>query len=309
MVEPNESNRRTEPPTRPQLADDDPRTSLQNGIRAALLALPGEFRFKHNVSGVAATDLFNLNTFLGAGIELEVVRTLNALRPIWDPDNEWSTYKFERSNQAFPDVRLVDRSSTTQENIALGIELKGWWMLAKEGVPSLRYQVSPDACTDFDLVCVVPWHLSSAVSGEAMVVAPWVESARYAAEWRDYWWQHLRTSSHDTSIDYPEDAAPYPTKADRVTAIPAYDGGKNYGRLPRSRPLMDTFIQDTMSVPILGIAADSWVKFLQLHKDNVDPDFIANELQRRLDIKNQELAPDIAARILSALDDIENLLL
>lgn len=43
--------------------------------------------------------------------------------------------------------------------------LKGWWMLAKEKVPSLRYQVSPDACTDWDLVCCVPWHLDSAVSG------------------------------------------------------------------------------------------------------------------------------------------------
>ena len=56
-------------PQRPDLDKSDPRTELVNGVRAALMALPGEFEFEHTVGGVAATDLFSLNTFLGAGIE------------------------------------------------------------------------------------------------------------------------------------------------------------------------------------------------------------------------------------------------
>lgn len=115
--------------------------SSRRGLRGPQ-ALPGEFESKNEISGVNATDLFSLNSFLGSGIELEVVRTLNSLRQIWDPDSEWSTYRFERSAQAFPDVRLVNRG-TEGEPLAIGIELKGWWMLAKEKVPSLRYQVSP----------------------------------------------------------------------------------------------------------------------------------------------------------------------
>lgn len=82
---------------------------------------------------------------LGAGIATEVVRTLNKPREVWDPDSRWAGYRFERSSQAFPDVRLV-RPGDADPDIAIGVELKGWWLLSKEGVPSLRYQVAPAAC-------------------------------------------------------------------------------------------------------------------------------------------------------------------
>ncbi len=297
-------------PQRPTLDNDDKRTALQAGVKAALQALPGEFQFRHTVSGIAATDLFNLNTFLGAGIEMEVVRTLNALRHIWDPQSIWASYRFERSSQAFPDVRLISAGVYGADEIALGVELKGWWMLAKEGVPSLRYQVSPNACAPHDLVCVVPWHLSNAVSGEAIAAEPWVESALYAAEWRDYWWQHVRevAENTNTSISYPSGAAPYPSKADRVTAVPAYDGGDNYGRLPRCRPLMDQFVSSTMAVPILGIEARAWVKFLRLHTDSVDPNLVAERLQRQLRSRDRKVSSDRAEGILHQLDEISRML-
>ena len=32
--------------------------------------------------------------------------------------------------------------------IAMGIELKGWYLLSKEGVGSFRFQVTPAACSD-----------------------------------------------------------------------------------------------------------------------------------------------------------------
>lgn len=304
---PNQMNPQAFPdaPERPELPVNDPLTELRDGVRAALMALPGEFKFDHSVSGVAATDLFNLNTFLGAGIELEVVRTLNALRPIWDRESNWSTYRFERSSQSFPDVRLVDQSPDSDLPVAIGIELKGWWMLSKEGVPSLRYEVAPAACAPHDLVCVVPWYLSSAVSGRAEVAEPWVESAKFAAEWRDYWWANIRDAQSDPGLTYPKNAAPYPTKADQVSVKPASDGGGNFGRLPRCKPLMDSFIGKTMSVPILGISTEAWVKFLKLHKEgNSSDETIVAALERRLSRRDAKVSRETAEEIIRHLDEL-----
>jgi len=291
------------------LDPSDPLTSLQRGVRAALNALQGEFEFEHPISGVAATDLFSLNAFIGAGIELEVVRTLNKLRPIWDPESEWSTYRFERSSQAFPDVKLVDGSANSPLPVALGIELKGWWMLSKEGVPSLRYMVAPQACAPHDLVCVVPWYLSNAVSGQPQVVQPWVESARLAAMWRDYWWQNRRATKDDTTLIVPEDASPYPTKADHVSVHPVSDSGGNFGRLPRCKPLMDEFIFQTMREPILGIRTKAWVQFLRLHKDgDASDEAVISELHKQLRARDETIAPSVAEKIVARLDELRQLL-
>lgn len=294
-------------PERPQLAPDDPKTVLQTRVRSALLALPGDFSFDNPIAGVNATDLFNLNTLLGAGIEVEVVRTLNSLRDMWDPDNQWLGYRFERSSQAFPDVRLVRRDEGSPD-IALGIELKGWWLLSKEGVPSLRYQVTPQACAPHDLICVVPWHLSNAVAGVAQVIEPWVESARYAAEYRDYWWQHVRRTNDDTSVHHPEHAHPYPGKAELVLATPAYDGGGNYGRLPRSKPLMDDFIERSKQHEVLGIAVADWILFLRRHSDTATPEDVENALQAELQRHLKDVAPATAAELLALLEKVGALL-
>jgi hypothetical protein len=71
----------------------------------------------------------------------------------------------------------------------MGIELKGWYLLSKEGVPSLRFQTTPAACSPFDLIAVVPWHLSNVLSGTPVAREPWVSSARHAAEFRNHWWE------------------------------------------------------------------------------------------------------------------------
>lgn len=299
-----------DPPTEPVLDETDKRTVLQTRVRAALLALPGEFEFGNPISGVAATDLFNLNTLLGAGIEVEVVRTLNKLRSMWDPDEEWLGYRFERSSQSFPDVRLVRRDQGAND-IALGIELKGWWLLSKEGEPSLRFQVSPAACAEHDLVCVVPWHLSDAVAGIPQVIEPWVKSARYAAEFRDYHWQHVRKTRNpntDTGIDFPEGAAPYPTKADLVVAKPHEDSGNNYGRLPRAHPLMDDFLDRSKEHEVLGITVGNWITFLKRHSDTATPGEVSGYLQRQLEARIKKVAPETAEELLALIGRMGDLL-
>lgn len=294
-------------PQPPVLDPDDPKTKLQKRVRSALLALPGDFKFDNPIAGVNATDLFNLNTLLGAGIETEVVRTLNGLRDVWDPDSEWIGYRFERSSQSFPDVRLV-RRDIGDDDIALGIELKGWFLFSKEREPSLRYKVAPAACAPHDLVCVVPWFLSNAVAGIAQVAEPWVESARYAAEYRNYWWEHLRDAKTDSRVDYPEGAEPYPTKADHVLAVPRADKGGNFGRLPRAKPLMDDFIDRANAHEVLGIPVNDWALFLKRHSDTATPEEIREFLQREMKRHVKKIAPDAADHLLDLLEQVAQIL-
>ena len=70
------------------------------------MVLPGFFEFGTHFEGIDATDLFSLNSVLGASIEGQVVRTLNKMRNEWDPDEQWTGYRFVRQSQTFPDVLL-----------------------------------------------------------------------------------------------------------------------------------------------------------------------------------------------------------
>ncbi len=47
----------------------------------------------------------------------------------------------------------------------MGIELKGWFLLSKEEVPSFRFRTSPEAMTVWDLIAVFPFNPSSVPDG------------------------------------------------------------------------------------------------------------------------------------------------
>ncbi|MYG39072.1 MAG: hypothetical protein F4162_09005 [Synechococcus sp. SB0676_bin_10] len=136
--------------------------------------------------------MFNLSAVLGSAIEVQVVETLNRIREVWDPDNRWPRHRFVRSAQTFPDVRLVAHGKDKHPHIALGIELKGWYLLSKEGEPSFRYKVTPSACAPQDLLVVVPCHLKTVLSGEPVVYKPYIEQARHVAELRNWFWTNER---------------------------------------------------------------------------------------------------------------------
>ncbi|TAJ03424.1 MAG: hypothetical protein EPO68_17415, partial [Planctomycetota bacterium] len=107
-------------------------------MKEALTALPVHFHSRTVIEGLRAPDLHTLNSPLGAVIEDQVVETLNAIRSVWDPERQYSTYAFRRQPQTFPDVLLAEgRPGSTA---ILGIELKGWYLLAKEAVPTFRMQ-------------------------------------------------------------------------------------------------------------------------------------------------------------------------
>ena len=175
------------PPVRTPIPGSDPkRVKLLDNVKDALRSIGAYFDSSTHIEGLEAGDLFNLNSVLGSSIEVQVVDTLNRIRKVWDPDDEWPEHKFERSSQTFPDVRLVARTGGALSNV-LGIELKGWYLLAKEGEPSFRYKVTPQVCSEFDLLVVVPWHLKNVLSGVPVVYEPYIEQARFVAEYRNYW--------------------------------------------------------------------------------------------------------------------------
>ncbi len=59
-----------------------PHRPLWDGVKNALMALPAHFHSDTFIEGVDATDVFTLNSALGATIESQVVATLNALRSV-----------------------------------------------------------------------------------------------------------------------------------------------------------------------------------------------------------------------------------
>ena len=251
-------------------------SQLYGNVREAVASLPLYFRTETRIEGIVATDLHTLNTVLGATIEEQVVRTLNQARNIWDPDDQYTLYGFVRQAQTFPDV-LLRRSS--DGDVLLGIELKGWYLLAKEREPSLRFQVTEAACADQDLVVVVPWALSNVISGSPVVFEPFVESAKVAAHHRNHHWQHVRKTNLDVGIRIPKRISPYPSKSDQILDRPIADGGGNFGRLARTG-LMDVYVRKLNDVLLCGIKTTYWQDFLRAFQESTTDADARSALQR-----------------------------
>jgi len=139
----------------------------------------------------------------------------------------------------------------------------GWYVLAKEGEPSFRYQVTPNACNLQDLVVVVPWALAHVVSGSPILLEPYIESARYAAEYRNYHWSHLRHTDDDKTIHSPEIVTPYPAKSDKIDDGPVADGGGNFGRFARTG-IMDEYLGHIKGRPLAGLRIEYWLRFFKV---------------------------------------------
>lgn len=275
---------------------DDEHFQLYRNVREAISSVPIYFRTETHISGIMATDLHTLNTVLGATIEEQVVRTLNLARNTWDPDEKYALYSFVRQAQTFPDVLL--RRTSTQETL-LGIELKGWYLLAKEAEPSLRFQVTVAACAQRDLIVVVPWVLGNVISGSPILFEPFVELASYAADYRNYHWQYIRQTNQETRIETPAGVGPYPSKADQILDRPHADGGRNFGRLARTG-LMDSYMQKLDDVQLCGIKTDYWRQFLKVFQESTS-DANARAALERLKRRVQQTLDIVSPRAQSAL--------
>lgn len=253
--------------------------TLYAAVKNALFSLPSRFESSLRVSGVLATDLFAFNTALSATIEEQVVISLNKLRSVWDPTGQYALYDFERRPQTFPDVVLKASSTAVEPQILLGIELKGWYVLAKEKEPSFRYKVTPVVCTDADLLVVVPWALSEVVSGTPKVFTPFVVGAKYAAEHKNWYWQYQRTGTSDKTITLSQATQNYPIKSDMISDIPASDSGGNFGRLARTG-ILDSYMSDLSTEHLAGIPISAWQRFFSIFTERSSADVINDELDK-----------------------------
>lgn len=299
------------PPARRLPADTWEHHGLHGRVRDALLSLPLYFRTQTVIEGISAVDIFTLNAALGATIENQVVATLNQMRGVWDPQSQYVQYAFVRQAQTFPDVllRRVGGGDTPTATPLLGIELKGWYLLAKEAEPSFRFSVTPAACAPQDLIVVVPWALTNVISGSPLVFAPYIESARYAAQYRNYHWQHLRETKAGTNVRLPNGVQPYPRKTDAISDLPEADNGGNFGRFARTG-IMDVYLAQAKQELLAGIRAEHWLGFFKLFQDQKEAGAITDEiekLRRRLSAKELP-GDDRAEAALSILSHLERLL-
>jgi hypothetical protein len=272
-----------------------PHRKLYENVTKTLYALPEEFKTSLRISDFRATDIFALNSALGASIEDAVVNGLNSLREAWDPEGQYALYRFERQAQAFPDVRLVTEAPDAQR-IIMGIELKGWFALSKEGEPTFRYTVTPNACASADLLAVYPWILSDVVAGRPKLLRPFVSEAKYAAELRNYYWQTMRAErGRNGNIILATHQVPYPAiKTDQCSDRAEDDGGGNFGRIARYG-LLDEFVKSTERQEVSGIPVRAWLTFFKIFSDsarNLDTVVAAIEstLRRYDDLGEEEMA-------------------
>ena len=251
-------------PDKPGLPADYQHTVLHGRVIRALYAVPAHFSTKLNLDGIIATDVQTLNSALGAAIEAQVVETLNNMRAVWDPDNHYQTFYFQRQAQLFPDVLL--KADDDGQDIILGIELKGWYLLSKEKDPNYRFATSYAACHPADLLVVIPWALSNVLSGSPVTFRPFIIGARYAALYRNYWWTEVRKTkdtAQQKAIASSTDIQPYPeSKSEHISDKPAKDPSNNFGRLARTG-LMDDYKALALNLKLSGIRADDWINFLK----------------------------------------------
>lgn len=263
---------------------------LHRGVMEALAALPTYFRTETFISGIPATDLHALHGVLGVAIEEQVVATLNTMRGTWDPTNKYALYSFIRQPQTFPDV-LLQRPSTASgaehaPETLMGIELKGWYLLAAEGEPNFRYLASPSASGPYDLLVIVPWTLAQVISGHPIVFTPAIVGARIAAERRNDYWKKRKTKGSVEIRTPSATITPYKAGRGSINEEAADDSGSNFGRIARSK-ILDEYVGEMQERLLCGVRLRHWRVFFIAIQGKKKTEA---EITKALD----ELADDIA---------------
>lgn len=277
---------------------DWPYRELYDRVLGALYALPDRFETSLRIEGVPVTDLFTMNSALGAAIEKSVVDSLNDLRDFWDPHHQFADYRFIRQSQCFPDVLLESKNPSTEHPpILMGIELKGWFVLSKEGEPSFRYKIAPHCCAEADLLVVMPWIFDSVISGKPKLLSPIIAEARWAAEIRNYHWTWVRANRNGESqerrgVTPAPHQGYYPNKSHRSSDMPISDSGGNFGRVARCGAI-DSEVDERLRDDALGVPVDAWRRFLQVFADGATPQAISDGLAG---IERAFVSPSLSAQ-------------
>lgn len=277
---------------------------LYDAVTAALHALPSMFESDLVITGVLAPDLYTLNTSLAATLEVQVVAALNAIRRVWDPHQEYALYRWVRQPQTFPDVLLRRAGPGDGPEVIMGIELKGWYLLAKEKEPSFRYLVTPAVCQPQDLLIVVPWALSNVVSGSPELFDPYIVGARYAAAYRNYHWRHLRQTTDPRGVALSAVETAYPAKSEQISDRPEHDAGGNFGRFARTN-LMNDYMATLRNEELLGIPLWAWQRFLAMFSQDWREENVVSALrslerhaEQRREVRTAQQLTAVRAKLL-----------
>lgn len=228
--------------------------------KSLLLSIPNYFQTDLLIRGINATEIFSIGPVFSGILESQIVETLNRLRNVWDEDSKYPSFAFARRSQVFPDVLLTDAISG---KIIFGVELKSWYVLSKEGEPSFRYLITPNACNDADLLVIVPWILSDVISGSPRLFQPWIESARYVAEYRNFHWRGSRSKQTKSQhIRSPVNIKHYPDIRQEASDEAEDDKGKNFGRVARTG-IIDSYVKFIKENKYLGIKISHWIEFFR----------------------------------------------
>jgi hypothetical protein len=253
----------------PDAQSDQPweQYELWERVRESLYALPAYFRMEGELPNIPASDLHAANTLLGAAIEEHIPVALNLIRQIWDPQGNYADCLFRRQPQTFPDVPFRRETGTGSETL-FGIEVKSWYVLAKEQEPSFRFYVNRDFCHPADLCVVYPWALSSGVSGTPKLFRPLVIGARKAARLREESWAAKAQDEEWRVINKPQGEKRFhPTREDRINDSSPRDAGNNMGRIARTG-VWDLEIRRLMREErISGIPIAAWHAFLSSFRE------------------------------------------
>ena len=248
-------------------------------VNALFYSLPNHFETELIVKGINVTEIFSVGGAFSTVVDSQVVTILNRLRNLWDPENEYSNYAFVRQSQTFPDVLLINLRD--ERDILFGIELKSWYVLSKEGEPSFRYQVTSEVCAEADLLVVVPWLLSDVISGSPKLLILYKELARYAAEYRNYYWQKSRTErSENANISKPpkKNIHPYPSSKQESSDEAEEDKGGNFGRIARAG-ILDEYINSIKAQDYLGVRILHWIAFFKAISETSTDEQIGRKLE------------------------------
>ncbi len=256
--------------------------------------MPNYFHSEIVIRGINVTDIFSVGSMFSTIIESQIVNILNKLRDNWDKDNRYFNYSFTRQSQTFPDILFVNAQKP--DEVIFGVELKAWYLFSKESEPSFRFTVDPDACGKYDLLVVTPWLLSDVVAGSPVLMLPYIELSRFAAEYRNYYWVNSReeTGVRSTSIIRPpiEFRRPYPKSKVESSDKAAGDKGNNFGRIARAG-LLDEFLIKIKSVDYLGVRVAHWMKFFKVMSENRSSTEIDAALDNMLEgIKKETLGTE-----------------
>jgi len=251
-------------------------------IKEALYSLPSSFKMEGHFPAIPASDLHSANTLLGAAIEEHIPTALNQMRATWDPSGDYGKCIFKRQPQTFPDV-LFRKELIGGSETLFGIEIKSWYILAKEKEPSFRFYVNQKFCHPADLCVVYPWAFSAGVSGTPKLFRPLVVGARKAARIRNECWISRAKTEEEKAIKEPEgDGRFHTTKSDRINDSSDYDDGGNFGRLARTNIWAAEIKQIMREEHIAGIPLLGWHAFLSAFKETATLEESVEAIRRYL---------------------------